>query len=510
MEPSHVIDVAIVLSWFCLCFICKDMLSWGKMPIFVPVMKHHSFIWAFLGALAFLLVFSWSTSPLYLTYGADSPFFQTIGLGIVQGKVPYVDLFDHKGPVPFFMDALGYSLGMGRTGLFMVQLVSFTITLLLFLKIAGLFTDSHKKSLQAVALSMIPLADFITEGNQVEEWQLPYIALALYLVCKYILSGSGKHPAWQGLVYGLCFGMVFYNRPNDGVMWVGSLMAGLSLMWIVGKEYRRLFVNLAAFIGGFVIVTIPILAYFHYHDAIYDLFYGMILHNIQYAGDALFTWSGIGMILIPIVVVCTFLYLTPGNAPFRYVLVPMLVFTVILIGKRDYYHYLVPITPFMVMLFAKCLMRRWKTYLWIICSLFAVFSFREVTYIVRAASLRSTLQIFYTQSDKLFDVVPEEERNTIWNYNLVTYEHDKYPHLVSLMGCFLHRGLTPSSPILAAYDLFYMESTHGIRARNPKWVILNPEDSYNKDFDWIEANYTFVAESPAEPVCPLRLYKRKQ
>lgn len=472
-------------------------------------MKHSNIIWAFLGALAFLLVFSWSTSPLYLTYGADSPFFQTIGLGIIQGKVPYVDLFDHKGPVPFFMNALGYSLGMGRTGLFIVQVLSFTVTLLLLLKIAGLFAGSPKKTFLTVALAMIPLADFITEGNQVEEWQLPYIALTLYLICRYINSGSGSHPVWQSLVYGLCFGMVFYNRPNDGVMWVGSLVAGLLLMWLVNREYRRMFANLASFLGGFIIVTLPVLAFFYVHDAVDDLYYGMIVHNIRYAGDVLFTWSGIGMILIPVIVTCTFLYLSPGNKEFRYVLIPMLLFTVILIGKRDYYHYLIPFTPFMAMLFAKCLAKGWKLYLWVMCSLFVIFSFREVTYIVRAASLRSTLQAFYRQSDALFDAVPEEERNTVWNYNLVTYEKDKYPHLVSLMGCFLHRGLTPSSPILAAYDLYYMEPTHGIRARNPKWVVLNPEDSFNKDFEWIEANYELVAESPGEPVCPLKLYKRR-
>ena len=34
-----------------------------------------------------------------------------------------VDLFDHKGPVPFFMDALGYSTGMGRCGIFIHTII---------------------------------------------------------------------------------------------------------------------------------------------------------------------------------------------------------------------------------------------------------------------------------------------------------------------------------------------------------------------------------------------------
>ena len=473
-------------------------------------MKNKTILFSFLGALGFLLFFSWSTSPLYLTYGGDSPFFQLIGLGITQGKVPYVDLFDHKGPVPFFMDALGYSLGLGRTGLFIVQVLSMTAAIALFYKLAALFLDSPRKAAAAVALSMIPLVDFITEGNQVEEWQLPYVALTLLLVSRYIIGGSGEHPAARSLVYGLCFGMVFYNRPNDGVMWVGSLFFGLMLMWITRKEWRRLLCNLGTFLAGFLIISIPIFIYFGAHNAMDDLWFGMIEYNIKYAGDALFTWGGIGMIIIPIVIVVAFLRQTGDFRDFRFVLIPMLVFTLILVGKRDYYHYLIPLVPYIVICFAGCLHKRWKVYLWVVCLLFAVFSYREFSFMARAASLRPTLETFYRQSDELFDAVPEDERNNIWNYNLVTYQGDRKPHLVSMMGCFLHKGITPSCPVLASYDLYYLEDKYGIRARNPEWVVFDPEDSYIKDLDWIYENYEFVAESPEEPVCSLKLYKRKK
>lgn len=473
-------------------------------------MKIKTVLWAFLGSLLFLLVFSWSTSPLYLTYGGDSPFFQIIGLGITQGKVPYVDLFDHKGPVPFFYDALGYSLGLGRVGIFIIQVISLTVTVCLFYRIASLFAGSSRKAAAAVALSFIPLLDFITEGNQVEEWQLPYIALSLFLVCRYLLSGEDRHPAVSSLILGLCFGMVFYNRPNDGVMWVGSLYFGLFLLWIVRKSYRQILPNIGAFAGGFLIVTAPIIAYFAAHNAVPDLFYGMIVHNIRYAGDALFTWGGIGMILIPLIIVGTALILLKERKEFHFVLIPMLAFTVILIGKRDYYHYLIPLTPFIVMCFSLCLERRWKKYLWTVCVLFAVFGYRECTFVARAASLRPTLKTFYSQTDELFDNVPEEERNTVWNYNLVTYGGDRKPHLVSLMGTFLHRGITPSCAVLAAYDLQYLEDTEGIRANDPKWVVAYPEDGYNKDMGWIEEKYDFVASTPSEPVCEIKLYRRKE
>ena len=468
--------------------------------------------WAMSVALLLLLVFSWSTSPLYLTYGGDSPFFQIIGLGITQGKVPYVDLFDHKGPVPFFYNALGYSLGMGRTGMFIIQVVSMTINIMLWYGIASLFVKTERKRYIAVALVLLPLIDFITEGNQVEEWQLPYISLTVLLLFRYLLGGESHHPAWKSLLYGLCFGMVFYNRPNDGVMWTGSLYFGLFLLWIVRKQYSEILGNVLAFIGGFALVSAPIFIYFGCHDAIDDLFFGMIVHNIVYAGDALFTWGGIGMILIPAIFTVTTLMLAGryGKAKeFRFILIPMLVLCVILIGKRDYYHYLIPFTPFILICFAMCLEYGWKHFLWTVCILFAVFSYRECTFLIKSMSLRSTLKEFYAQTDELFECVPEEERNTVWNYNLETYYGDESPHQISLMGVFPHKGLTPSSPVLAAYDIGGLEDRFGIRLYEPKWLIMNPSDSYNKDFDYIYENYELVASSPSEPVCELRIYRRK-
>lgn len=71
-----------------------------------------------LGIIAFLfvLIFSFSTSPLYPNYwGSDSAQFQTIGMAWASGKIPYRDIFDHKGPFIFWVNMLGYKMG-GRAG----------------------------------------------------------------------------------------------------------------------------------------------------------------------------------------------------------------------------------------------------------------------------------------------------------------------------------------------------------------------------------------------------------
>lgn len=52
----------------------------------------------------FVCLFSYSTSPLYSGYyGGDSAQFLTIGKAWMLGKIPYKEMFDHKGPFIFLV-----------------------------------------------------------------------------------------------------------------------------------------------------------------------------------------------------------------------------------------------------------------------------------------------------------------------------------------------------------------------------------------------------------------------
>ena len=49
-----------------------------------------------------------TSSPLYATnFWTDSNLYFTIGRGMLEGLMPYRDLFDHKGPLIFLLYALG-------------------------------------------------------------------------------------------------------------------------------------------------------------------------------------------------------------------------------------------------------------------------------------------------------------------------------------------------------------------------------------------------------------------
>src|SRR5215470_11276925 len=64
-----------------------------------------------------------STSPwLRPVLGRDSGVFLYAGSRILAGQVPYRDVWDHKGPLIYYIDALGLLIGHGsRWGVWLLE-----------------------------------------------------------------------------------------------------------------------------------------------------------------------------------------------------------------------------------------------------------------------------------------------------------------------------------------------------------------------------------------------------
>lgn len=56
--------------------------------------------------------------------GRDSGVFLYIGQQILDGSIPYRDIWDHKGPVIYYINAVGLFIGHGSLwGVWLVQLI---------------------------------------------------------------------------------------------------------------------------------------------------------------------------------------------------------------------------------------------------------------------------------------------------------------------------------------------------------------------------------------------------
>ena len=230
----------------------------------------------------FVSLFSYSTSPLYMSlYGSDSAQFQTIGKGWSLGLIPYRDLFDHKGPLIFFINAIGYKLLDSKLGIFFIQCILFTFVLLGICKICKLKYSYIHHQILFCFISLILLSRIFEGGNLTEEYCLPFLVYSIYLQYFSLEEYEFDGNVCYFLFYGITISVCFLTRLTNAVyICVGVCV--LVVKFIIKKEYLFLFKNLIAIFIGFLLVFIPFSIYFYNIGCFYEFFYGTILYNMEY------------------------------------------------------------------------------------------------------------------------------------------------------------------------------------------------------------------------------------
>lgn len=246
-----------------------------------------------LSGLLWALFFSKTTSPLYTDVGYDSAMFQTIGKYWAQGYLPYVDLFDHKGPLIFFINAVGYAL-CGRTGVFILEV----LTLALSEWLAFVLLKEAKLP-RIAALAAAVFLPFFTamnwqEGNTTEEYILPLLFASYLLMlrwCAAVERGVFRHLARYAFVYGLAFAFALLTRVTNALgLCLGVAFIVIAL--IVKREWKNLFANAGMFILGSALLILPFCIYFAAHGALYDMWYGTLLFNLDYKSNSATVFGG--------------------------------------------------------------------------------------------------------------------------------------------------------------------------------------------------------------------------
>ncbi|MCR4802765.1 MAG: glycosyltransferase family 39 protein [Lachnospiraceae bacterium] len=243
----------------------------------------------------FVFLFSVSTSPIVKDfYYWDSAIFQTVGKAWSQGMLPYTECFDHKGPLLFLMEALGYSFGIGKTGVAIVQTVYLFAAFWFIYKIARLFMDC-KFALVTTVLSFITLTLSYDGGNFSEEFSLLFINSSIYLGIKYfkqIQSNKNEksgfqHSPWYAFWYGMSFMAMTMLRMTNALS-VCCIILVVMCVLISKKEIKNLLLNMLYCILGMVVCCLPFVIYYIVKGKLYDLLFGTIVYNILYlAGSSM-------------------------------------------------------------------------------------------------------------------------------------------------------------------------------------------------------------------------------
>lgn len=228
--------------------------------------KTSRFLFLVVFSLLVLLVCS-ATSPLYQSHDwTDANTYLTMGRGLLNGAVPYRDLFDHKGPVLYAIYALGALLdSKGFGGVFLLQWAGLLGTLWCLFGIGRLFVQEGRALVCACAAPVFLFTAGIYYlpqnldygGGSAEEFCLPLFAFALWLVSR------GECQGWQRRDFpllGLSMGLVLQIKLNLALFWVGLLLPVFLHLW-AEKRWKGSFRNAIQVLGGILISFAPYVLY---------------------------------------------------------------------------------------------------------------------------------------------------------------------------------------------------------------------------------------------------------
>lgn len=252
------------------------------------------FIFCLVCASIFVFLFSFSTSPLFgeyyggmyskdVDFSGDSAQFQLIGEEWLKGKVPYRDIFDHKGPVIFLINTLGYLI-YWRTGIMLIQVICLTITLFYIFRICSLVSSRFTYGAIAALLSLIFLSRSYADGNSVQEYALPFLSASTYYIVKFLIGPQHKkeHSPKRAVLYGVSAAFCLLSQATSAiVIGAGVLVIGAYLTY--HKQWKNLLNNILFGCVGFIGLLLPFLVYFAINGCVGDFIYATLIFNMEYA-----------------------------------------------------------------------------------------------------------------------------------------------------------------------------------------------------------------------------------
>ncbi len=241
--------------------------------------------------LVVLILFSPANTPII---PRDEGVFVYIGQGVLEGKIPYRDLWDHKGPLIYYIDALGLWLGRHSLwGIWLVEAALLGASLIALYRLLRTIL-SREAALSGLLLWVGGFA-IVMGGNIVEEYAIPLTVLSLLLAIRSV--------RWIGLLLGVLAGLGCMLRPNE--------IAGpaVVLLFVLGDQFhagawKAAVSSVLQFGMGLTLIATGFAAYFALNRGLADFLSSVFLFNFYYisiGGNALSSFlAGAGYLVVPL------------------------------------------------------------------------------------------------------------------------------------------------------------------------------------------------------------------
>lgn len=213
----------------------------------------------------------------------DSSAYLYIGSQINLGKVPYLDMFDHKGPLLYFVNAFPFFIGGSWKSIYLIEGCLLTIVTIL------LFNIFSKLNYQ----------------------QYKYFLTSIFLISFLLIFNGGNLPeTYIFLILSICYLVVFYFVENDQIdaikntslrkifFWLGfaiGLIALIKISNIAGIIFLTIFFGyqkkgvdnslLLFSLAGAMMPIIPTIAWLYSNGALDEFINQYFIYNFFYIED---------------------------------------------------------------------------------------------------------------------------------------------------------------------------------------------------------------------------------
>ena len=209
---------------------------------------------------------------------SDSSIYQYIGHLICEGKMPYLDAFDHKGPILYLINAL--SLLGGIRGIWVID----AVLMISYAYLCFIITKRFISSGWAFVVSAIAVTALVNTywiGNTPDWYCTQATLFCMYIFVKYFQDGilRRREMFLIGVAVAFCFWQKFTTIGVIGCLCLGVLFAD----YFSNRNNAVFRINCIAFcLSGFFTVSIPVLVWLWRGGALIKMFESYFLFSTSY------------------------------------------------------------------------------------------------------------------------------------------------------------------------------------------------------------------------------------
>ncbi|NMA13417.1 MAG: hypothetical protein GX933_09595 [Chloroflexi bacterium] len=226
----------------------------------------------------------------------DSSIFSYIGQQILKGRTPYLEAWDHKPALIFYVNALGLWLANGQLiGIWMLELIAlFAGSVILFTVLKKTF--SVGLSLLVVVISVLHFIRLFDFGNYTEELSLLFQLTAFGLAFS---RWAEKRLKSVWFLSGILCGLAFTSKQNTIGIWLSLIL--LEFLIVISNRndsketFHRFLLEMLIFGSGFLLVNLAWVLLFYRAGALQEYWDTAFVYNFVYSQKSsesrLATWG---------------------------------------------------------------------------------------------------------------------------------------------------------------------------------------------------------------------------